>query len=168
MLCLLNSASYHLHGQFRLPIWSTHHSCKSLVTLPSFTPHFSTETLFSPLPSNILPFLQSLWRFSWQPHSKGSFSSSCWNSLEFTYHFPPDFFGCLLSFESPQIHYKFLKTALGVLFWTPSVPYCNRHSIILTDYPLSFSTKNVFIEAFIAKEIPIQLCKHEAAWVITF
>ena len=47
----------------------------TLATLPSLTPYLPSETLLSPLPSNTLLFLQSLWQFSWLPHPRRSFSS---------------------------------------------------------------------------------------------
>ena len=53
------------------------------VTLPLLTPYLA-ETLLSPLPSNTLLFLQSLWWVSWSPHPKRSFSFPFWNPLEFT------------------------------------------------------------------------------------
>ena len=47
----------------------------TLATLPSLTPYSPSETPLSPLPSNTLLFLQSLWQFSWSPHPRRSFSS---------------------------------------------------------------------------------------------
>lgn len=134
------------------------------MALPLLTLRFSSETLPSPLPSNCPPFLQSLWRFSWLPHSKRAFSFPWWNSLEFTVCSPTVSLLILLFVSKSQVSLNLaqvLEDDIGgglILNSFSALHWSNWHSINNVDWLIDWLSmlchslpKVSFIEAFIAK-----------------